>query len=178
MTEQYRRPRRANALNALRERGRFKAADDLASVTERFMRYVLPEPNSGCWLWAGNDDCRGGYGRFFFNGTTRIAHRVAYELFRGPIPPGLQLDHRCRVRCCVNPDHLEPVTRRENMVRGDTFIARQVAQTHCLNGHPLTVGNIYPNKGSERICITCERARAVAGHRRRRAHAQSISKTL
>src|ERR1019366_4519713 len=85
-------------------------------MLERFLKFVLPEPNTGCWLWTGGLN-RGGYGQFMTPPCT-VAHRVAYELFVGPIPEGLQLDHLCRVRSCVNPQHLEPVSQQENIRRG------------------------------------------------------------
>lgn len=89
------------------------------SAVDRFMSHVSPEPNSGCWLWTASGGS-GGYGSFSI-GRARanlMAHRVSYEMFRGPIPEGLHIDHLCRVRCCVNPAHLEPVTPRENVNRG------------------------------------------------------------
>ena len=71
------------------------------------------------------------------------AHRVAYEIIKGKIPDGLDLDHLCRNKVCVNPDHLEAVTRRENLMRGNTIIAKEVKQTHCKRGHPLSGNNLY-----------------------------------
>jgi hypothetical protein len=80
-------------------------------------RRISPEPNTGCWLWVGNKNDRG-YGVVPLEGKIRKAHRAVYESERGPIPEGLTLDHLCRIRCCVNPDHLEPVTAMENIRRG------------------------------------------------------------
>jgi len=82
-----------------------------------------PEPNTGCWLWTASTN-KNGYGQFRFGSqvdgtrTMVLAHRWAYEHLVGPIPEGLQLDHLCRAPWCVNPEHLEPVTNRENTVRG------------------------------------------------------------
>lgn len=76
-----------------------------------------PVPFSGCWLWAGSL-AGSGYARFMLNKKMVAAHRVAYELKHGPIPDGLQMDHLCRVRCCINPDHVEPVTASTNVKRG------------------------------------------------------------
>lgn len=78
-----------------------------------FESHVHHDPNSGCWLWAGADNGVG-YGKF----RGKYAHRVSYEAAKGPIPDGMHLDHLCRIRCCVNPDHLEPVTNAENARRG------------------------------------------------------------
>lgn len=100
-------------------------------MRDRFMKHVVAD-ESGCWLWQsviGKD----GYGKFATSGTTKpLAHRIAYELFVGPIPEGLQIDHLCRVRRCVNPEHLEPVTQLENVRRGIWAQA-----THCKYGHPI-----------------------------------------
>lgn len=84
------------------------------------------------------------------------AHRYTYTLLVGEIPSGLELDHLCRVRNCVNPDHLEPVTRRENLLRSTSFVARKAKQTHCVNGHLFDEANTYvrPDRGT-RECRAC-----------------------
>lgn len=114
---------------------------------------------SGCWIWTGYD--HGGYGRLRFGGKRSLAHRVVFELTNGPVPEGLELDHLCRVRCCVNPDHLEPVHHRENMLRGDGFAAKQSNQTHCLKGHEFTKKNTYivPSNRA-RVCRACNYKRS------------------
>ena len=84
----------------------------------RFMNFVSPEPMSGCWLWTGSDSGTGrggGYGRFSFSGATIAAHRYAYSVLVGKIRKNMQVDHKCGVRCCVNPDHLQQVTQSKNM---------------------------------------------------------------
>lgn len=128
---------------------------------ERFDRYCMPEPMSGCWLWIG-PLCGAGYGRMTIGGERPGAHRLSYELFVGPIPEGLELDHLCRTRCCVNPDHLEPVTQRENGRRGFSAPAINARKTHCPEGHPLSGDNVRID-GHTRRCVTCYRA-----YRRRR----------
>jgi hypothetical protein len=88
-------------------------------------------PN-GCWVWRKATDPNG-YGRFWFDGRMLGAHRVSYQLLVGPVPEGLDLDHLCRNRRCVNPSHLEPVTRRTNLVRGDTLVSAHVSGADCGN---------------------------------------------
>ena len=86
-----------------------------------------------------------------------LAHRMIYELLVGPIPDGLEIDHLCRNRGCVNPGHMEPVTHRENLMRGDTVAAANPAKTHCIRGHPYDDENTY-RYGSHRYCRACNKA--------------------
>jgi hypothetical protein len=125
-------------------------------VIERFAEKIEPQPN-GCWLWTGTAN-RDGYGRFYVReAITELAHRWAYEQFVGPIPEGMPLDHLCRNRSCVNPDHLEPVTQRENQTRSPLTIAAQnLAKTHCPLGHPYNEENTYLYRGGRR-CRACRR---------------------
>jgi len=130
---------------------------------ERFVAQVnfngtLPSqrPDLGsCWLWTGAGTGNG-YGKFWVFPRMVPAHRYAYEFCVGPIPEGLEIDHLCRVRNCVNPDHLEPVTHRENILRGETIMAKNAAQTHCKNGHPFDEANTYHYRGF-RHCRECRR---------------------
>jgi hypothetical protein len=123
----------------------------------------------------GPDACWIGTFRCFPNGYARAgrgyAHRVAYEFAVGPIPPGMDLDHvkarGCTHKNCVNPAHLEPVTRRENLLRADTVAARNAAKTHCIHGHPFTPENTYTT-GGRRRCKTCHRATMAAYNARAR----------
>ena len=96
-----------------------------------------------------------------------VSHRYAYELVIGPIPKGLTLDHLCRVRGCVNPGHLEPVTQRENTLRGTSPVAANPGKTHCPSGHPYKKPHLYINKRGGRQCLTCitrrKKARRAAG---------------
>jgi hypothetical protein len=133
----------------------------------RFEKYVIPEPNSGCHLWLGAVN-ESGYGKIDSGGRrgrTLKAHVVAYELAKGPVPPGLELDHLCRVPCCVNPDHLEPVTRRENTIRGDcpeVTRKRFAARLYCVNGHELKAENVRVERAGayfRRRCRKCESSR-------------------
>lgn len=87
------------------------------------------------------------------------AHRVVYEELVGPIPDGLMLDHLCRVRHCVNPEHLEPVTNRENVLRGEGHSAKAARATHCLKGHPYAGENLRILSNGWRRCRACHRER-------------------
>ena len=113
-----------------------------------------------CWLWLGPVTADG-YGKTAVaSGRVQTSHRFFYEQLVGPIPDGLQLDHLCRVRNCVNPAHLEPVTVRENTLRSEGFAARHARQTHCLRGHEFTESNTYMRRnakgGISRTCRTCK----------------------
>ena len=121
------------------------------AVEDRFWTKV--NKTNGCWLWTSNE--RGGYGLFKFNGKNVQAHRFSYELKNGPISNGLSLDHLCRVTNCVNPNHLEPVTHRENVLRGASPAAQHARQTHCKHGHELTIDNIYTGTKGHRQCRAC-----------------------
>lgn len=98
-----------------------------------------------------------------------MVHRHVYELLAGPIPEGMELDHKCRVRQCCNPAHLEPVTRAENMERSDeAVIARRRAQTHCKRGHEFTTENTRLNSDGGRMCLACVRPYQAAYQRKLR----------
>lgn len=117
---------------------------------------------NGCVLWIGGDNGLG-YGRFWFNGRTVYAHRWAYEHAFGAIPDGLHLDHLCRTPSCVNPDHLEPVTQRQNNYRalvGPAGKGVEVMYDYCVNGHQFTLENTSVIRGKRR-CRACDRERAA-----------------
>ena len=124
------------------------------SKEERFRRRVIRLNH--CWGWDGNHNWKG-YAQFDRSG----AHRYAYELHVGPIPEGLQLDHLCRNRWCINPEHLEPVTNQENSRRGNTGKTVSGAarlRTHCRNGHELTPENTWKHGHGSRLCRICRAA--------------------
>lgn len=135
------------------------------TARERFDDSYIPEPNTGCWLWTKFAN-RAGYGQSYMNGRLVYAHRMAWTLYRGPIPEGMFLDHICRVRSCVNPDHLRVVTTRINTIENSLGpSAKNAAKTHCPNGHPLVGGNLVSRRYG-RDCRTCYNANA---RERRRA---------
>lgn len=123
-------------------------------LMERIDRLSMPVTESGCIVWTGSGNNKG-YGQIRVNRKKMVAHRLMYELTFGAIPDGMQLDHLCRVRCCINPHHLEPVTCRENIMRGNGVAATHSRKTHCKNGHPLDGQNLVICKGRYRNCRVC-----------------------
>ena len=106
-----------------------------------------------CWEWRGPR--AGGYGQY--GASKWYVHRLIYGALYGPVDPELDLDHLCRNRACVNPRHLEPVTRRENLARGSI---PNGSKTHCKWGHPFDEANTRTNANGSRSCRTCDRLRA------------------
>ena len=122
-------------------------------LSDRFWAKV--NKTEACWLWNAAQSADG-YGQFKANRRQVKAHRFAYELLVGPIPDGLQLDHLCRIRHCVNPAHLEPVTPKENIRRGRRANSEK---SHCPQGHSYDAGNTKLRQHGGRNCRACDRAR-------------------
>lgn len=123
---------------------------------DRFWMRV--DADGDCWLWTGPVD-REGYGQLAMPGPRYVkAHRIAYELLVGPIEPGLQVDHLCRVRACVNPDHLEPVSARVNVRRSQSTAAANARKVTCNRGHLFDEANTRVTAKGWRYCRTCDRA--------------------
>lgn len=125
-----------------------------------------------CWAWTGAM-LSNGYGSAWFDKRTQLAHRIAYSLCVAPIAPGAQIDHLCRNRACVNPAHLEPVTQRENIRRGEASSAHALRTDCCIRGHEFTPENTYRSKGG-RHCRTC-RQMASRRYKARRASTSRLS---
>lgn len=142
------------------------------SVTPEWV-WARVDKSGDCWLWT-SEIGRKGYGRLVDpQGRRLLAHRVVYELVVGPIPDGLTLDHLCRVHACVNPEHLEPVTTRENVLRGQGVAAINAAKTHCSHGHEFTPENTRVGSDRERICRQCSNDARRERHRRARLRQES-----
>lgn len=109
----------------------------------------------GCWIWKDKPS-RLGYGRINIGGRIRFAHRVVYEMFIGKIPDGLVIDHLCRNTRCVNPKHLEPVSQRENLLRGFGVGGTNARKTHCINGHKFDKENTHICPNGKRRCRKCD----------------------
>ena len=145
----------------------------ISNRIKRFWSCVFEQPDDGCWVWTGT--ISQGYGRFRWREGGKMrsiaAHRYVWEQIRGEIPDGLQLDHLCRNRACVNPDHLEVVTCKENILRGMSPGVILHRNGVCKNGHPLTSDNMYKQSRGWGCCKICKKAnvkRWQASHREHR----------
>lgn len=145
------------------------------SQEQRFWRKVnkngpMSSLGTPCWVWTGHLD-KDGYGRFWYEGSNKAAHRYGYRVQVGEIPEGLQTDHLCRNRACVRGDHLEPVTGKVNIERGETGLANE-AKTHCPQGHEYTDENTMEFRQTNgfgstgRRCLTCHREQSRRASRK------------
>lgn len=127
---------------------------------DRFADKIGPTDENGCYPWTAH--LNDGYGTFSYRKKLYKAHRWIYEQCEGSIPDGMQIDHLCRNRACVNPDHLEVVTQRENILRGEGLAAEAANRDHCIKGHPYTPENTYLRRNpdgsvKQRHCRICKR---------------------
>ena len=141
-----------------------------ATWQARILKHSEAVTESGCWIWMGMMGVRG-YGRVYEGGGRAAphftsAHRLSYRAFRGDIPQGLVLDHLCRVRCCVNPWHLEAVTDRVNIMRGVGVAPQHAAKLVCKYGHPFDRTEVVRGR-VRRVCWTCARACKQRWNRKR-----------
>jgi hypothetical protein len=126
--------------------------------SRRFWARVDHTHDLGCWPWTGRL-LRSGYAQIKVEGRNLMAHRFAYEDAVGPIPEGMTLDHLCRVRSCCRPSHLEPVTPRENTLRGESMAAIHARRDCCVNGHMYMPENTLTYPGRPRVCRECKNER-------------------
>lgn len=126
-------------------------------LPDRFWDKVMPEPNSGCWLWTGSLNEKG-YGQFSWEGKPVKAHIMT----TGPVPNGMERDHKCRIRSCCNDAHLEIVTHAENMKRTSLYTQKEF----CAKGHPLSGENLYVDK-NKRQCKACAKERSLRNYYKR-----------
>lgn len=173
-----------NHRRALQKAGTFASRNVPKTAIDRLADNSRRD-RSGCVIWTG-PLCRGGYGKTRYEGRTRTAHSLSYETLVGPVPAGMQLDHLCHTRdsscdggaCihrqCINPDHLEPVTSKENNRRSPLGVAgANFRKTHCISGHPFDAANTYLTRTGSRKCRACRREasdRYRASQRNRPAH--------
>lgn len=137
-------------------------ATRMSKLPSRFWAKV--NKTDTCWLWTGGLQTAG-YGHVWLDGRSQLAHRASYLASGRSIPDGMQLDHKCRVRTCVRPDHLEPVTSRENSARSPISLnALNTMKETCPQGHPYDI----VRKNGRRGCVACDRVAVVRGQARKR----------
>lgn len=135
----------------------------------RYCEIIWP---TACWQWLlGQNGV--GYGKVRFHGRDYLVHRLIYEVLVGPIPDGYHLHHLCHNTLCCNPEHLEPVTSKEHLFRGNTITVRNINATHCPQGHPYSLENTYYDPTGGRRCRLCHRLEAQAYRQRKKEERNS-----
>jgi len=137
-------------------------------LKQRFLNKV--QKTDSCWRWVGGKQERG-YGLIKINGKTRLAHRISYQLFKGELDDTLTIDHLCRNHSCVNPEHLEQVTIRENILRGEGIASHNARKTHCIRGHLLSGDDLHIRTDGKRYCLACDR---IAKRERRKLKKMAV----
>jgi len=145
------------------------------NTIEKLLSLVEPVTESGCWIYHGCVSPNG-YAYARFEGKPVSVHRLLYTRFVGQIPLDLQIDHLCRVKCCVNPAHLEAVTSQENTLRGIGPSAMNAKKTHCPRGHELIGNNVYLRLGRMRNCVLCRNLQNKMRRAKRKAEYRAIVK--
>lgn len=141
----------------------------LKDLPKRMQNKIKINKNNNCWEWVGSNNGVG-YGEIRINNKKKYTHRIVYELLVGPIPENKQIDHLCRNRCCCNPEHLEPVTPKENVNRGITEKPHLIKE-YCINGHLYSENTYDRPDGKGRNCVQCVRDRSREYQRRKRNNA-------
>jgi hypothetical protein len=132
--------------------------EDKEYLKNKLNNCSVPEPNTGCQFWL-HDSVTGGYGRIAINKRKVLAHRLSYVLYKGEIGEGLTIDHKCNQPYCINPDHLQAITMRENTMRGSSFAVTNSKKTHCPKGHEYSDSNTFLNSKGRRECRMCRSGR-------------------
>jgi hypothetical protein len=142
--------------------GRPRIIRSASGIAQFIEERCMPIPESGCLIWM-HELSNMGYGICRLNGERRLVHRRMFEAVKGEIPPGAVLDHLCRTPSCCNPNHLEAVSQKTNVLRGIGIMANKSRQTHCKRGHELAGDNLLPHKLKigRRCCKECQRLRNI-----------------
>lgn len=143
---------------------KIRAAHPVTDIRIRLKARSVRVPTTGCILWLG--PLQNGYGSLEVQGRKMLVHRVAYETVRGAIGVGLTIDHLCRVRNCINPEHMEAVSSGENTRRGTGVAAHNRRKTRCLRGHLLEGYNLMIVGGARRACRICRNASKLRSYHR------------